>query len=201
MSGDTSVATAPLRLVAVTAPDGVLHVLLAHVDGAVEVAHAALGAAAKDALTLADAFAATRCASDDAFADLVVHLVPLAHSPETRRVECVHLNTPLVRPASFTGPLGERFECIHDGAPAALAGRACVSAATHVPGGPWCVGVEHADSARLDRARAAAGDAPPFAPPFAPYRLVLADDADDGLEVVDARAWCRTHLLAHEVAP
>jgi hypothetical protein len=26
--------------------------------------------------------------------------------------------------------------------------------------------------------------------------LVLADDADDGLEVVEARAWCRAHVGA-----
>jgi len=192
-----SSAPARLRLVAVTAPDGVLHVLHVHVVGARQVALAALSTARQESVTLADAFAAMCCASAGALADLVVHLVPLAHAPEARQVEIVHLNPASVRPESFAGPLGETYMCVHLAAPAALAGRACVDASTHVPGGPWCVAVEHADAARLDRARAAAGDAARFAP----YRLVLADDADDGLEVVDARAWCRSNVGAQLDTP
>jgi hypothetical protein len=214
---DTGAAPGRLRLVALTAPDGVLHVLFAHVHGLRDVAHVALGTE-RGAPTLATAFDAARCTTDDAFADLVVHVLPLAHTPEVRHVEVVHLNAPSVRPESFTGPLGESYLCVHLDAPAALAGRAWVVASAQVQGGPWCVAVGRADpgagvapqvdaeteAARLARARATAGEAARFAP----YRLVLADDADDGLEVVDARAWCRAHVGAptdaragaHEVA-
>lgn len=183
-----------LRLVAVTAPDGALHVLATHIDGAQDAAHVSLGGG-----LLADAFRATRCASDDELADLVAHALPLDPSAQMRRVEIVHLGAAQLRPASLSGPFGARYECVHGDAPLGLDGRAWLLASASVPGGPWVVAIgahtAESDVSQLERARAAAGEASPFAP----CRVVFGDSAGERFDVVDARIWCREMLEGREV--
>lgn len=184
-----------LRLVAATAPDGALHVLALHADGAQGAAHVSLGGG-----RLADAFAATRSASDDELTDLVAHALPLDPAVQTRRVEIVHLGAPRLRPASLSGPFGERYEFVHVDAPLGLEGRAWLLASANVPGGPWVVAIgahtAESDASLLERARAAAGEASPFAP----YRVVFGDTEGERFDVVDARIWSRGLFAIREVA-
>ncbi len=180
-----------VRLAAVTAPDGVLHVLGVHVEGAAGATHVSIGAG-----LLGDAFAATCCANDDELADLVAHAAPLDPTASTRRVEIVHFGSARLRPAELAGPFGERYEFAHADAPATLEGRAFLLASARVPGGPWVVAIgTAAEPSRLERATGAAGEAALFEP----YRIAFADAADERFGVVDARVWCRELLNGREV--